>query len=503
MEDIFSLGELFEKVQMQNIFPDGKTFVDCTPRSELSFIQQQYEKQKNNPAFNLLEFVNEHFIPPKTYSAKYVSVKGRPIVEHIEMLWDELTRQPEEGNNSLIPLPLPYIVPGGRFREIFYWDSYFTMLGLQVSGRGEMIENMVDNFSYLIDRFGYIPNGNRSYFLGRSQPPFYAAMVKLLSEGKKEGQIENILIKYLPHLLKEYKFWMKGAEELNKRNREVNRVVLMPDGSILNHYADELYTPRPESYKEDIELSEKVNDKKKLFKNLRAACESGWDFSSRWYKNENDFSSIHTTEIIPVDLNCLLFNLEQTIAEAYKLSVDNSSAEKYAVAANKRKQAINKHCWNENENFFFDYDYVEGKQKEASTLAGIFPLFFKIATAEQAKGVATYLEKHFLHPGGLVTTIVATGQQWDAPNGWAPLQYMAVAGLMKYGHNDLAKTIAHRWMTLNEKVFKSSGKMLEKYNVENIELESGGGEYPTQDGFGWSNGVYLKFHQLFNTEFFY
>ncbi len=145
MEDIFSLGELFEQVQMQNIFPDGKTFVDCTPRSELSFIHQGYEEQKSVPGFNLSAFINENFILPKSYSAQFVSDKNRPIVEHIEMLWNELTRQPEEGNNSLIPLPHPYIVPGGRFREIFYWDSYFTMLGLQVSGRFEMIQNMVDN----------------------------------------------------------------------------------------------------------------------------------------------------------------------------------------------------------------------------------------------------------------------------------------------------------------------------------------------------------------------
>ena len=178
------------------------------PSFELSFIQKSYEEQKHEPGFDLSTFVHEHFILPKTYSTKYVSVTGRPIVEHIEMLWDELTRQPEEGETSLIPLPHPYIVPGGRFREIYYWDSYFTMLGLQVSKRIDMIQNMVDNFSYLIDHIGYIPNGNRTYYIGRSQPPFYACMVNLLSEEKGE----NILIDYLPQLEKEYNFWMKGSE---------------------------------------------------------------------------------------------------------------------------------------------------------------------------------------------------------------------------------------------------------------------------------------------------
>ena len=247
-------------------------------------------------------------------------------------------------------------------------------------------------------------------------------------------------------------------------------------------------------------MAKQVNDKKKLYKNIRAACESGWDFSSRWYKQDHDFSSIHTTEIIPLDLNCLLFNLEETIAEAYQLSNNTSLSQKYQTAANRRKRGIDTYCWNKDENFYFDYDYVEGRQKQSLTLAGAFPLFFKLASPAQAESVANYLQKHFLYAGGLSTTTVTTSQQWDAPNGWAPLQYIAVKGLINYGYNDLATTVVERWMAVNEKVFKSSGKMLEKYNVKDIQLESGGGEYPTQDGFGWSNGVYLKFYQMLNTK---
>ncbi len=491
VKDIFFLGELFEQVQIQNIFRDGKTFVDCTPLAELSVIQQRYEEEKNGHDFNLSAFVNEYFSVPKSYSTKYVTVTGRPIVEHFEMLWNELTRQPEEGESSLIPLPYPYIVPGGRFREIFYWDSYFTMLGLQVSRKIDMIQNMVDNFSFLIDKFGYIPNGNRTYFLGRSQPPFYASMIKLLSEEKSK----DILIKYLPLLEKEYHFWMKGAEQLDDKNISVYRVALMPDGSILNHYWDENDSPRPESFKEDIELARDVDDKKNLYRNLRAACESGWDFSSRWYRKDNDFTSIHTTEIIPVDLNCLLFNLEETMAEAYKLLNNNSSSEKYQTAAIKRKEAINQYCWNEPQKFYFDYDYVARMQKQSLTLAATFPLFFKIAANEQAEDVAKHLQTHLFYPGGLRTTTVSTGQQWDSPNGWAPLQWIAIQGLVNYGYNELAKDIAQRWMNINEKVYNNTGKMMEKYNVVTTNLEAGGGEYQSQDGFGWTNGVYLALHK--------
>lgn len=487
MQDIFSIGELFGQVQMQKVFADGKTFVDCTPLENLSVIQKQYEAQKDDPHFDLKEFVHKYFSLPKIYSSNYISIKGRPITEHIELLWNELTRQPEEAEGSLIPLPYPYIVPGGRFREIFYWDSYFTMLGLQISGRWDLIENMVENFSYLIDKFGYIPNGNRTYFLGRSQPPFYASMVKLLSDIKSE----HVLIHYLPQLEKEYKFWMIGCDDLTDDNISNKRVTRMPDGSILNNYWDENDTPRPESYKEDVELAKNVIDKTKLYRNLRAACESGWDFSSRWFKNEKDLSTIHTTEIIPVDLNCLLFNLEQVIGEAYKISGNNLSYQRYKQAANNRKAALHKYCWNQDKDFYFDFDYVEEKQKCSITLAACFPLFFKIASAEQAEAIAKVLQQYLLYLGGLQTTDKFTLQQWDAPNGWAPLQWVTIKGLINYGYIELAKEVATRWVTINEKVYDNTGKLMEKYNVKATDLIAGGGEYKSQDGFGWTNGVYL------------
>ena len=161
------------------------------------------------------------------------------------------------------------------------------------------------------------------------------------------------------------------------------------------------------------------------------------------------------------------------------------------MAANNRKEAIQKYCWNNENNFYYDYDYVDGKQKQSATLAATFPLYFKIATDNQAAGVAKYLEQHFLSPAGLQTTIVTSKQQWDTPNGWAPLQWIAIMGLENYGHTELAKNIARRWMAINEKVYSNTGKMMEKYNVVSTDLEAGGGEYESQDGFGWTNGVYL------------
>ena len=183
--------------------------------------------------------------------------------------------------SSLLPLPYPYIVPGGRFNEIYYWDSYFTQLGLQQSGRVDMIENMIKNFAHLIETVGYIPNGNRSYFIGRSQPPFFSLMVRLLAQEKSD----EILVDYFPSLEKEYLFWTAGNNNLSRNNTLSKHSVFTPTG-VLHRYFDEHNSPRAEMYQTDVEEAKaSVQNPEKLFGHLRAACESGWDFSSRWLKN--------------------------------------------------------------------------------------------------------------------------------------------------------------------------------------------------------------------------
>lgn len=499
---IHELGPLFEEVQLKNVLDDGKTFPDCLPKRSLGEINKDYLTQRNTPGFDLKKFVESNFYLPKAYSVGYKSDVKKSAKQHIESLWDVLTRQPDDEGGSLLPLPHPYVVPGGRFREIYYWDSYFTMLGLQVSRRTGLIQNMVDNFSYLIGKVGYIPNGNRMYFLGRSQPPFFSLMVKLLSEVYSEAEHKDVFIKYLPSLEKEYRFWMKGLDLLDTTLTTHDRVVRMADGSILNRYWDENSTPRPEAFKEDVELSHQSSQKSEiLFRHLRAAAESGWDFSSRWFRDSKDFGSIHTTEIIPVDLNCLLLHLEQTLAEAYQLSGNRSKASDYLSLSAKRKTAITKYCWSEEKKFFFDFDFVKQKQKEHYTLAAAFPLFFEIATPDQAASVEKILREKFLKAGGLITTLEFSGQQWDAPNGWAPLQWIACKGLQKYGLVELAKQLKTNWTNANLKVYQKTGKMTEKYDVCSDHAEASGGEYPNQDGFGWTNGVFMAMSTLSVNDF--
>lgn len=481
--------EIFKAVQMSVIFVDSKTFTDCIPLFPEEDIEAKFLQNKNSPDFDLKVFVYQNFTIKIPQFSDYQSNTAKPIEQHLTDLWTILTREPTHAEGTLIELPFPYIVPGGRFQEIYYWDSYFTMLGLQVSRKVDLIENMVDNFAHLINQFGFIPNGNRTYFLGRSQPPFFALMIEVL----RQERGDEILLKYLPVLEKEYHFWMEDKVILSAQNPTSRRVVLMDNNTVLNRYWDKYDTPRPEAYQEDTELVNRINKSSKgIFRHIRAGAESGWDFSSRWFKDGQNISTIHTTDILPVDLNCLLWNLEKTLFRAYLLGDNTKKMGEYFTLSNQREKAINKHFYKQEKGFYFDYDFIEKKHTNCYSLAASFPLFFGIANTLQGKKVSTILKDKFLKEGGFITTLNNTGQQWDAPNGWAPLQYMAYKGLLNYGFTKLANEAKNRWLKTIENVYQKTGKMTEKYNVETPNLMAGGGEYPNQDGFGWTNGVYLK-----------
>ena len=485
-----ALGELFADVQNKRVYGDGKTFVDLIPRRRMKQIQQEYLLLKSDPQFDLRDFVSRHFYKYGAYDTAYKTDSTMTPREHIAELWHVLERKNRRDRGSLIALPHSYIVPGGRFSEQFYWDSYFIMLGLAADNRWDTIEGMMKNYAYMIRKYGFIPTANRTYFLSRSQPPFFAHMVKLLA--RHRGR-KRTLIEYLPYLLIEYRFWMKGRRAVNEHpdHQALGRVVQMPNGVLLNRYYDNKTTPRPESLKEDVETAhgKQAHESEALFLHLRAGAESGWDFSSRWFDDPKDITTIHTTDLIPVDLNCLLYQLELSIAEAYRYMLQPLLAKRFMQAAEHRAATIQQYCWNEEAKFFVDYNFKKNTPAPQLTLAAAFPLYAKIATSKQAAAVASRLEKEFLKTGGLVTTLENTGQQWDAPNGWAPLQWVAIEGLRHYGYNQLADEIKKRWVETNIHVFAAKGKMIEKYDVESETRIGGGGEYPLQDGFGWTNGV--------------
>jgi alpha,alpha-trehalase len=482
-------GALFADVQRARVFPDQKTFADCVPREEPARIVAAYAAAKAaaGGGVDLREFVGRHFLVPEVHAVELP--RGANLEQHLGALWEALRRAPDRAveGSSLLPLPEPYVVPGGRFREVYYWDSYFTMLGLSASGRDDLVESIVRNFAYELKTFGLIPNGNRTYYLSRSQPPFFALMVELLARRKGEA----VYREYRPALKAEHAYWMDETHP-------TRHVVPLDDGALLNRYYDREARPRPESFVQDETVAHRVQRAAPdVWRDLRSAAESGWDFSSRWFGDGQRLETITTTTIVPVDLNALLWQLERTLAHAYAADGQSAKAAAMETAAARRRGAVMARCWSESEGWFCDFDLKRGERSPRLSLAGIVPLFVGLATPEQATAAAATLRGRFLRPGGVVTSLVRTGEQWDAPNGWAPLQWMAVRGLENSGQHELALEIARRWLALNRRVYAETGKMMEKYDVEDTARAAGGGEYPSQDGFGWTNGVFLALEQLY------
>ena len=484
------LGPLFNDVQSAKLFPDQKTFADAVPKSDPLMILADYRMQHTQSSFDLRHFVEMNFTLPAE-GEKYVPPAGQSLREHIDDLWPVLTRTTDKASNkwdSLLPLPKPYVVPGGRFREVYYWDSYFTMLGLAESDHWDKISDMVDNFAYEIDTFGHIPNGNRSYYLSRSQPPFFSLMVELLATHDSDA-----LKKYRPQMEKEYAYWMDGVDALQPGQAN-KRVVKLDDGAVLNRYWDDRDTPRPESWLDDVNTAKSNPNRPatEIYRDLRSAAASGWDFSSRWMDDPQKLGTIRTTSIVPVDLNALMFKMEKLLARASQESGDAASASKYETLATARQKAIESHLWNDKEGWYADYDLKSKKVRNQLTAAALFPLYVKAAAQDRAEKVAAATSSRLLKPGGIATTTVNSGQQWDAPNGWAPLQWVAAEGSQNYGQEKVSMDVTWRFLKNVQHTYDREKKLVEKYDVSTTGTGGGGGEYPLQDGFGWSNGVTLK-----------
>ena len=483
-------GALYRDVELAHLFADSKTFADMVPIEPPQQIMTAYNDEKQRADFNLEQFVGRYFVLPAGGTKRYVSDPQQDVVSHIDTLWSVLRRDPDPAASrwaSLLPLPFPYVVPGGRFDEIYYWDSYFIMLGLEQSGRRDLAVDELKDFAALIDRYGHIPNGNRTYYLSRSQPPFFAQMVRLVAQ--EDG--DQVYVRYLPELREEYAYWMEGSDRLAP-GRAYRHVVRLADGTLLNRYWDDRAAPRDESYREDVATAQQTpqRDVADLWRNLRAGGETGWDFSSRWFADGRTLASIDVTSLIPVDLNCLLVDLERALAKAYRLQGDAMHAENLEQRAATRADAIRRVLWDPSLRAFGDFDVVHHTLTHQLTAATVYPLYAGVASRDQAHAVADTVRRGLLRPGGMATTQVATGQQWDEPNGWAPLQYLAVIGLRRYGEADLAQSIATRWIRTNVSYYQRTGKLVEKYDIGAATvMAASGGEYPLQDGFGWTNGV--------------
>ena len=484
-------GQLFVDVQMQQIFPNSKTFADAIPKRKVADIMYEYGMQKG-PAMDLKKFVADNFSLPEISSTNIVQPE-KDINQHIKNLWKQLKKEADvsshwegKGNNgnSLIPLPYPHMLPAANAREINYWNSYFIMLGLKETGDIQLLENMVKNFEYLIHLYGHVPAGNRTYYVSRSQPPFFCMMVDLLASVKGK----QIYKTYLPAMLAEYGYWMEGSAAI-KNGSAFKQLVKLPDGNVLNRYWDEGAKPRSENYKEDMELAEAIalelamrikvssperlqqilNDAKATaYRNIRTAASSAWPYSSRWLGNPQQLNSIQTTDMLPVDLNSLLYKSELIISKALAQNNELAKSKIMASYAAKRKAAIQKYCWNATAGFYGDYNFVYKEKSEVLTAAGLFPLFVKISTTTQAVQIAKTVSSNLLKEGGIVSSTVNSGQQWDAPYGYASMQWISSIGFKDFGNDLLAKKIAQRWMAVCENNFTINRTFNERYNVADI-----------------------------------
>lgn len=400
--------------------------------------------QRNQSGFDLRHFVDVNFTLPKA-GEKYVPPAGQSLREHIDGLWPVLTRSTKnvEKWDSLLPLPESYVVPGGRFREIYYWDSYFTMLGLAESGHWDKVADMVANFGYEIDAWGHIPNGNRTYYLSRSQPPFFAFMVELLAQ--HEG--DDALKEYLPQLQKEYAYWMEGVETLQP-GQQNQRVVKLEDGSVLNRYWDDRDTPALNPGLK-ISLPPKAPPTARQRRSIETSAlpppPAGISAPAGWIIRSSSVPSVPPRLSLSIlTLCCISW---KTLARASAAAGDRAKASQYDTLANARQKAIEMHLWNNKEGWYADYDLQNNKIRDQLTAAALFPLYVNAAAKDRAAKVAAAAQAHLLQPGGLATTSVKSGQQWDAPNGWAPLQWVAAEGLQNYGQDDVAMEVTWRFLT--------------------------------------------------------
>lgn len=389
------------------------------------------------------------------------------LIQYLKDNWDLCVRENKEDDGTLLGLPYKYTVPSPEtFVELYYWDTYFTNVGLIKIGKAELAKNNVDNMLYLVDKYGFMPNGNRTYYLNRSQPPFLSEMVKDIYEYYKD---KIWLAGAYGALEKEYKFWQE------KRSLPIE----------LNRYDSEL-APEDEKTWADC-LTERIGyrpegSEHELARHMLATAESGWDMNPRWDFEAYNFAT--------VDLNCLLYAFENNMAYFSEI-LEKADTAKWKYRAGERLVRMNKYMVNEN-NIFFDYSVKSKKRSTVFSAASYFPLFVRAATKEQAEALAANLYRIEEKYGILACEKQCSdvNYQWGYPNGWACLQYILINGFENYGYYDIAKRIAKKYVELTEKVFAETGNFWEKYNVVegNINVTN---EYNMPRMLGWSAGIYI------------
>jgi alpha,alpha-trehalase len=418
----------------------------------------------------------------------------------LRRLPSDLTQIREPG---LLYLPHPYVVPGGRFNEMYGWDSYFIEMGLLRDGRVTLAKGMVDNFLYQIREYGKVLNANRTYYLTRSQPPFLTQMILLVYARTQDRQW---LEKTLPEIEKYYLYWTSKPH-------------LTPETG-LSRYYDSGEGPAPEVVSSELDAkgrneydvirqyfrTNRIEDydvtqyydaahdrlTPLFYKGDRTMRESGFDPSNRFGPFGADI--IHYN---PVCLNSLLYLMEAQTAEIMDMLARPDDAAKWKARARERAERINRLMWNARRGMYFDYDFVHKRMREYPFLTTFYPMWAGIASKEQARALVGNLAL-FERAGGLQTSTRQSGNQWDAPFGWAPLQWIAVQGLRRYGYNAEADRIAEKFLGLVREEYEKHGAIVEKYDVvrrrSDLSRDLRFGYRTNEAGFGWTNAVYTALY---------
>ncbi|CAI2183334.1 13158_t:CDS:2 [Funneliformis geosporum] len=544
LAQIYCQGKLLHKIQLANLFEESKVFVDKPTIKPVDEVLKAFSALPENATKEqLFQFVNSNFglegqeliyspISPFPSNPSFLDDISSPILlnfaKMIHMIWNDLSREFDENSlpckeceSTFIRVEKKFIIPGGRFRELYYQDSYYIIEGLLVSELFEVAKNFIENFLDLVERYGFVPNGSRIYYLNRSQTPLLIQMVKIYYKATNDT---SFLERAFPTLLKEYDYWrVKSTVTLthSQSNKRYN----------LNHYTVKNSLPRPEEYLEDYIVVEQNSNnfnetqKKQLYADISTAAESGWDFSSRWARNpyipspsplENNremLRTLNTRNIIPVDLNSILYMNEITLSEFADVLGNKYIKQVMKSKANQRREAIMLFMWDEKMNLFMDFNLTSGTRSEIFTLASYFPFWAESFTESLSTNellgsfshIKSLLEKY---PGSPPTTLIRTGLQWDFPNAWPPLEYAIIKGLINLHTKQnqpisdsefmkLAFDVSQRFVSSAYCTWKLSGVIFEKFNALDTNLPGGAGEYTVQTGFGWTNGVLLWIFSLF------
>ncbi|KAJ8972939.1 hypothetical protein NQ317_013210 [Molorchus minor] len=519
---VYCQGSLLDTVQKSGIFDDSKTFVDLTqsnpPATTLSNFEKLMKDTNNNPSVEQIrDFLDKNFISeteleqwaPSDYQTnpdflwKIDDVAVRDFARQLIGIWPTLARKIKKDvaenpdKHSLIPVPNGFIIPGGRFRELYYWDSYWIVKGLLLSQMDKTAKGMIENLITFVDRYGYIPNGGRVYYLNRSQPPLLTLMVGLYVDAMDD---KKWLRKVIGYLEKEMQWWLNNRTVTVEKNGVKHTMV---------HFASASGTPRPESYIEDIKTCSGYGDQKKkenCYKEIKSGAESGWDFSSRWIIDSNggtnaNLTNIQTRRIIPVDLNAFLCKAFSELSRFYTMLGEPQKAIKWLEKSKTWQKSIELVLYDKADGIWYDFDATTSKPRRIFYPSNFAPLWTESYQPLLAKGYGAKAAKYFRgrgvndYRGGIPTSLIRSGEQWDYPNAWPPLQEIVILGLKKTGEGDakqVAETFAKRWIDANIRGYNQNNEMFEKYDAINSGQYGGGGEYTVQTGFGWTNGVALS-----------